>query len=324
MGTHPSTVDRSGVIPRMYVRVLLLSLAAGLAAGSLSDVPRKIMDTMKKYNLLEKCWGKKNMIGYSLGQHKASEHCKQLSPIHSSGFQTLPQPIGINPWEHTKPWGNTRPSQGDSEILSKLAELLMPKLRRYRRQSGGGLINADESDLQDFLRDIADFREGMASKISNLTCVLTQMNMLDANMQPNIYQYTTGVWNDLDMSEENIAIQDPAWVQKMKDGYQDCYDLAMAWPQKSLQRNELTKKYGRQMVFFKCANKIETINCAKFCVNEALELWYGKDDGSVDWSQYGLPRDKYDAAAMSMLVLHDAATPEEEFVSDFFWGQDHM
>jgi len=282
------------------------------------------MDTMNKYNLLEKCWGKKNMIGYSLAQHKASEHCKQLAPIHSGGFQTLPQPIGMNPWQQTKPWGNTRPTGSDSEILNKLAELLVPKLRRFRRQAGGGLMNADESDVQEFIRDVADFREGMASKISNLTCVLTQMNMLDANMQPNIYQYTTGVWNDLDMSEPNIALQDPAWVQKMKDSYQDCHDLAMAWPQKSLNRNELTKKHGRHMIFFKCTNKIEILNCAKFCVHEALELWYGKHDESIDWTQHGLPRDKYDAAAMSMMVMHEAATPEENFVHDFFWGKGHM
>jgi len=308
----------------MYVRVLLLSLAAGLAAGSPKDVPRKIMDTMNKYNLMEKGFGKKNMIGYSLAQHKASEHCKQLAPMNSGGFQTLPQPIGMNPWQQTKPWGNTRPSGSDSEILTKLAELLVPKLRRFRRQAGGGLTNADESDFQEFIRDVADFREGMASKISNLTCVLTQMKLMDANMQPNMYQYLTGFWNHLDMSEPNIGIQDPAWVQKMKDGYQDCHDLAMAWPQKSLNRNELTKKHGRQMIFFKCANKIEVINSAKFCVHKGLELWYGKDDESFDRTQYGLPRDKYDSAIMSMMVMHEAATPEENFVHDFFWGKGHM
>ena len=94
----------------------------------------------------------------------------------------------------------------------------------------------------------------MQSKISNLTCVLTQMKILDANMQPNMYQYLTGVWQELDMSEPNIAIQEPEWVQKMKNSYTDCHDLAKAWPQKSLDRNELTKKYGREMVFFKCVD----------------------------------------------------------------------
>jgi len=294
----------------MYVRVLLLSVVLGLATA---EVPKKIMHTMVKYNLLEKCWGQKNMVGYALGQHKAMEHCKQLSPMYQSGFTTLPG----KPFQQTRPWpGNNNQAQNDM-LLQELAKLLLPRLRN--RRQAGGLLEADESDLQEFLGNLEDFKEGMQSKISNLTCVLTQMKILDANMQPNMYQYLTGVWQELDMSEPNIAIQEPEWVQKMKNSYTDCHDLAKAWPQKSLDRNELTKKYGREMVFFKCVDKMQVQNCAKFCIKQALELWYGKDDS--DWTQYGLPRDKYDASLVSMMVLDEAATPEEEFVSDFFWSK---
>jgi len=293
----------------MYVRVLLLSVVLGLATA---EVPKKIMHTMVKYNLLEKCWGQKNMVGYALGQHKAMEHCKMLSPMHS-GFTTLPG----KPFQQTRPWqGNNNQAQNDI-LLQELAKLLLPRLRN--RRQAGGLLEADESDLQEFLGNLQEFKEGMQSKISNLTCVLTQMKILDANMQPNMYQYLTGVWQELDMSEPNIAIQEPEWVQKMKNSYTDCHDLAKAWPQKSLDRNELTKKYGREMVFFKCVDKMQVQNCAKFCIKQALELWYGKDDS--DWTQYGLPRDKYDASLVSMMVLDEAATPEEEFVSDFFWSK---
>merc|ERR1712099_205679 len=84
------------------------------------------------------------------------EHCKQLSPMYQSGFTTLPQQIGGNPWmtlpqpiKQTKPWGGSN-TGGEAEILSKLAELLLPRLRRNRRQAGG-LLEADESDLQEFL-----------------------------------------------------------------------------------------------------------------------------------------------------------------------------
>ena len=50
-----------------------------------------------------------------------------------------------------------------------------------------------------------------------------------------------------------------------------------------------------------------------------LETIYGSDPNE-DPSEYGLPEDKYDAAAVSVMVLNHAATPEEEFVGDFFWG----
>merc|ERR1711997_1162375 len=240
------------------------------------------------------------------------------------------------PSDNTRPWNTANschpctrvasqhfrvnPSNNQAQndmLLQELAKLLLPRLRN--RRQAGGLIEADESDFQEFLGNLEDFKEGMQSKISNLTCVLTQMKILDANMQPNMYQYLTGVWQELDMSEPNIAIQEPEWVQKMKNSYTDCHDLAKAWPQRSLDRNELTKKYGREMVFFKCVDKMQVQNCAKFCIKQALELWYGKDDS--DWTQYGLPRDKYDASLVSMMVLDEAASPEEEFVSDFFWSK---
>merc|ERR1712099_229720 len=104
----------SGVTFRMYVRVLLLSVVLGLATA---EVPKKIMHTMVKYNLLEKCWGQRNMVGYALGQHKAMEHCKMLSPM-PSGFTTLPQQTGGNPWmtlpqpiKQIKPWGASTPGE---------------------------------------------------------------------------------------------------------------------------------------------------------------------------------------------------------------------
>ena len=62
--------------------------------------------------------------------------------------------------------------------------------------------------------------------------------------------------------------------------------------------------------------------CAKAQMLKWLETIYGTDP-SEDPSEYGLPKDKYDAAALSIMVLNNAATPEEEFVGEFFWGMGH-
>jgi len=324
----------------MY-RVLLLSLV-GLVTVINCDgnLPRKIMHTINQWNLREKCFGRKNLVDFTLAMHNAAEHCKQLAPLYDieaiitkpprtkpfsqsgSPWQTLPQPINRNPWASLP----ASQQSSDSQLLSKLAELLVPALRqqmiRNKRQAGG-LIETDESDLQEFLEDFADFKEGMATKISNLTCVLTQMNMLDANLQPNMPYFTETGWDGLDTSEPNLAFYDPEWKMKMINGYKDCNDIAESWPQASLDRNELTKVYGRHMIFFTCIKKVQVTNCAKFMIKEWLEAWYGKHDEG-DPTQYGFPADKYDAAALSLMVLNDAATPEEEFVNDFFWGKDEM
>merc|ERR1711931_466065 len=51
-----------------------------------------------------------------------------------------------------------------------------------------------------------------------------------------------------------------------------------------------------------------------------LEAMYGKDDSKKP-SEFGLPDDKYDAAAVSIMVMQNAASSEEEFVGNFFWGE---
>jgi len=299
----------------MLGRVLLLSLV-GLAVGS-HELPKSIMKTLNRWNLQEKCFGRENNIAFSLALHKSTEKCKQLNPLIPSGFMTLPQPINQNP--STKPAAQA----SDSEILSKLAQLLLPNIQQLRRnkRDAGGLLETDEAEFQEFLDNLDDFKMGMMSKISNLTCVFTQMNMMDSNMQPNMYMYTTSLWEQIDYSDRESAVADPEWIQKMITSYNDCHDIAQAWPQKSLDRNEITKMFGRQMVFFKCAKKMELVNCAKHQILKALDLWYGED--SMDnMSQYGLPKDKYDAAALSLMVMYESATDEEEFVDDFFWSND--
>ena len=56
---------------------------------------------------------------------------------------------------------------------------------------------------------------------------------------------------------------------------------------------------------------------------KGLEVWYGKatEEDRERMTSIGLPANKFDAAVISMMVLYDAATPEEEFVGDFFWGK---
>merc|ERR1712173_139969 len=81
---------------------------------------------------------------------------------------------------------------------------------------------------------------------------------------------------------------------KLADGYMDCYRISENWPQAPLNRNPLSKIFGRHMLFFKCADKMERKMCAKAQMLKWLETIYGTDP-SEDPSEYGLPKDKYDA-----------------------------
>ena len=56
---------------------------------------------------------------------------------------------------------------------------------------------------------------------------------------------------------------------------------------------------------------------------ENLETFYGSQSDEETAEQIaaiGLPEDKYDAAAISVAVIHNAQSEEEKFVERFLWS----
>ena len=106
----------------------------------------------------------------------------------------------------------------------------------------------------EFLDDVDDFKEGMATKLGNLTCVMTEMKMLTPELKVNIEEYTKDKEEEeeIDLNETPI-VADPAWRKRLTTGYQDCYDIAESIPSQALSKSPLSRVFGRQMIFFKCA-----------------------------------------------------------------------
>ena len=76
------------------------------------------------------------------------------------------------------------------------------------------------------------------------------------------------------------------------------------------------------------------------CANDMLTTLYGSND-AFDWTQYGMPQNKYERAAWTMKVrnscwftninliffiqiMYGTASPEEHFVHDFFFSNPMM
>merc|ERR1712088_580684 len=129
-------------------------------------------------------------------------------------------------------------------------------------------------------------------------------DMLDNNLQVNMKAYTGGDLRD-----------------KLETHYKDCYDIARSFPQSALNRNPLTKVFGRHMVFFKCAKKVEHKCCAMACANDMLETLYGTNDND-DWTQHNMPQNKYKRAALTLKIMYGTASDEEMAINDFFFGMD--
>jgi len=273
---------------KMYVRVLLLSLAVGLAAGTQDQMIRQINRVMKDKMKME-CFGEANYIKYQRAVEGAIEKCLQLAPAFNLASLIADSPNTL-------------------------------KEPRRRRGRDTGLVNVDEDDFVEFLDDVADFKGGMAAKMGNLTCVLTEMKMLTPEQKVNIEEYTKDATEieGFDLEASPLA-SDPEWWQRLVKGYQDCYDISESIPQPALNKNPRMKRFGRQISFFKCADKNEKMNCALGFMKQALELKYAADDR--DLTEFDLPADKYEAAGLTLMVQENGAPPEENFVWNFVLGE---
>merc|ERR1712203_983449 len=78
--------------------------------------------------------------------------------------------------------------------------------------------------------------------------------------------------------------------------------------------------FGRQMLFFKCADRTERRVCTEAQLLENLETFYGSESDEETAERIaaiGLPEDKYDAAAIPIAVIQNSQSEEEKFVERF-------
>jgi len=310
-----------------------LTLATVAICASADPMMKKMHQDMMVFNSMSACWGKGNMIYFKVAMHEAMESCMQqdhsglLKPANpilallNQNANTLPFPVNNNnPFQ-------SLPAPAPSKNPFKSANLNLGAWQnlwnsRNKREAVEGLLQPTEEDFKEFLMDFEDFKGDVASKMGNLTCVMKKMNMLDDNLQINMKQYTGDFWNQIDLSQ-TMAGEDPEWRNMLVTGYKDCYDIARSWPQSSLNRNPLMKVFGRHMVFFKCARKEEAKCCGMANANDMLTTLYGSND-AFDWTQYGMPQNKYERAAWTMKIMYGTASPEEHFVHDFFFSNPMM
>merc|ERR1719479_740062 len=342
-----------------------LVLVVGLVTASM-ETKKKILGHMDKFNRDSVCWGMDNAMGWHVMLKNAIEECSMYNPIQTlpqpignnpftkptNPFQTLPNPVGDNPFTkptnpfttlpqptpnnpfHTSkvvknPWAalvkhqpthHNPEAQNYQNLKSIWASLLNHRSKRGAGPSNG-LLDVDEEDFKEFLEDFADFKSEMMTKMSNLTCVLTKTNLLDSNLQVNLAAYTEDMWRMMDLSQ-SLAGEDIVWRERMIQGFKDCHSIAESWPASALNRNPVTKIFGRHMVFFKCAKKVELKLCSAAQLDAWMTTMYG--DNQYDYSQFGLPQDRYDRAVLATLVMYEQSSPEEEFVGEFFYGGSGM
>merc|ERR1711988_2029539 len=284
-----------GKVSISNMKLILMSLLVLGPCYGMDAMFKKMMKQTAKHTFDAACFGETNKNNYDLAVGAAIEKCLQLAPAidlinilsPSSPFTSLfPSVNTKNPFRQFQEY----------QDLDQLVSLWRTK-RSADSEITTGLLQPDEDDFMEFLGDFADFKGEMATKMGNLTCVLTEMKLLTPELKVNIEEYT----KDLAEYEE--------------------YDISESIPSAALSGSPLKRVFGRQMIFFKCAKKNEMTNCALGQMKRWLEQIYGVSDNNT---AYGLPEDDYEAAGLGLMVLDNAASEEEKFVSDFFWGAPEM
>jgi len=294
------------VTSNINMRFVLMSLAGALLVSLRVEATMQLMEKMvnevNTHRLKAECFGEVNKNMYDKAIEGAMEKCMQLAPAFN-----LASLIGDSPNTLRQPFKSLQFSNLDSLV----------SLWRSKRDTG--LVNVDEDDFVEFLDDVADFKGNMAAKMGNLSCVLTEMKLLTPDQKINIEEYIKDASEieGFDLEASPLA-SDPEWWQRLVRGYQDCYDISESIPQTALDKNPMKKRFGRQMMFFKCADKNEKMNCALGQMKQWIESYYAPDER--DMTEYGLPEDKYEAAGLSLMVKYNGASDEEKFLSNFFWG----
>merc|ERR1712170_248349 len=251
MGFHRLMQRGTQVSFGIMLKFVTIAALATVAASS-HEMMKKIHKDMMVMNSMTACWGKGNMMLYKMAIWEATEqymqenHSNLLKPANpilsllnqNQEAETLPFPVNNN-----NPFLSSSRLNSNNPFKSSSSKLNAWAdiwNSRSKRQVEG-LLQPTEEDFKEFLADFEDFKGDIASKMGNLTCVMRKMDMLDTH-------------------------------------YKDCYDIARSFPQSALNRNPLTKVFGRHMVFFECAKKAEAKCCGVACANDMLETLYGRND----------------------------------------------
>lgn len=150
---------------------LLLSLAAAaLVAPASAGMDREVAEHVMELTFMSDCWGKPAMRLYMESLMGAAQRCLQMEPTLTEEdlFNTM-LPRGP---KQAPPAAAALPADLDAEMEAKMIK------------------------MQEFSSGLAMLKARKAERVSNLTCVLRETGMFDADDQINL-EYYMNVFDEL-------------------------------------------------------------------------------------------------------------------------------
>ena len=320
----------------MLKSALLATLCLGLSTGSMETM-MKIKNHINTWNWDVQCWGEINVAMFRMMEKIVCEQCMQM-PTDAPVSQYVPKMAAL----HSSPIQNSIVPANFQQLPAATYNLGYPYANAWGHQSPyahhHGKRGANDAffDAEEFMQNAMKLKEDSASKMSNLTCILKSMGVIDSDYKINRAMFETEIWGMKDLSAtSNLA--DPVWRQKMSGMWTDCIDMAESLPQTMLDNNPIYRMMGplaRFCKFNKC-KKVRNLSMLFYITNQTIiqhvtkklcgaaqaEKLIQKFHGSLnlDPGQFGL-EDKYEAALMTAMVMMESKSPEMEFVENIFHG----
>ena len=271
------------------------------------EFSKRFVDKIHYYNLLATCWGSDNIDAMAYEQEKTMIACgvynKTEKTTESPAAASLPAPL---PVLNSNLVFRTIPMY--SNVQAGFYNPYAALGRRKRQAVAEHEAMEPTSDA-----DLAEYQTMFEDKVEKLTCLLRKLGMLDADNNIVADLITP---ESLEEYSNTPAGQDPAFLRKYAAEMRSCYDIAMAFPQTALDRNDFMAEHGRKMIYFKCMKQCEIDMCLKFQMAQYIET---TSQEPLDPAKYGA-KDKYDAAAMVAKVMEATASDTAKHIDAFFWG----
>ena len=201
------------------------------------------MKEMKEYldswNWDSECWGESNVEKFMKMEESLAQEC--LSTPVNEGLKMAPLQMPR--------MGVYQPAMTQ---FAPLRAVQMPVYNSYpflntmysygRRKRAAEYIDAQE------LKDM------WTAKVSNLTCFMKGMGVIDDQYNIQMDFLKTGVWQMKDLTAAE-HLSDPVWREKMSQSWCDCAEIAQAMPESVLDNCPIARMFGpmgRSMKFLMC------------------------------------------------------------------------
>jgi len=161
--------------------------------------------------------------------------------------------------------------------------------------------------------DMQTFMTTLETTASNLTCVLQEVGYLNDDGQLEPEKWSPAAFAPY---ANTPAGSDPLFLPGLSYGLTICYNIAQGLDDRVLNLNKVRAKYGRQMIFFQCARKMEIEMCYKW----QLATWY-KAMGwlAPNWQDMGIANE-FEAATYTLRVRNSMRSAEAFAIDKFFYG----